>query len=112
MSFSVRFVDAGQLRPSVPEAAVVWDGDGSAVFTVRDGEAARTPVTISSRGEGTVLLDGRIGRDTLVITKGVQKVRAGQSVAVIDAPSRPMTEVEVAGRTRPRAADGEASARR
>jgi RND family efflux transporter MFP subunit len=97
MSFSVRFVDSGELRPSVPEAAVVWDGDGSAVFTVRDGEAERTPVTISSRRQGTVLLDGKIGRQTLVITEGVQKVRAGQSVEVIDRPSRPVTEVQVAG---------------
>ena len=97
MSFSVRFVDTGQERPSVPEAAVVWDGDGSAIFTVRDGKAERTPVTISSRREGTVLLDARIDADTLVITEGVQKVRTGQQVAIVDAPQREAAEVQVAG---------------
>ncbi len=96
MSFSVRFVDSGVELPSVPEAAVVWDGDGSAVFTVEDGEAQRTPVTISSRRDGIVLLDGDIDRDTLVIVEGVQKVRTGQAVEIVDAPQRPETEVEVA----------------
>lgn len=97
MSFSVRFVDSGQTRPAVPEAAVVWDGDGSAVFTVNDGEAVRTPVTIASRREGIVLLEAPIDENTLIITEGVQKVRAGQEVAIIDAPSRAVTEVQVAG---------------
>lgn len=95
MSFSVRFADSGQVRPSVPEAAVVWDGDGSAVFTVNDGKAERTPVTISSRRDGSVLLDAPIRRNTLVIIEGVQKVRAGQAVALIDAPARAPAEVRV-----------------
>lgn len=96
MSFSVRFVDSGVLRPSVPEAAVVWDGDGSAVFTVRDGKAERTPVTIASRRTGVVLLDARIANDTLIITEGVQKVRSGQAVNIIDPPSQPSANIEVA----------------
>jgi RND family efflux transporter MFP subunit len=95
MSFSVRFVDPGQMRPTVPEAAVVWDGDGSAVYTVRDGEARRTPVTISSRREGLVLLDAPLAQDSLVITEGVQKVRTGQSVAIIEAPERAEADVQV-----------------
>ena len=96
MSFSVRFVDTGATRPSVPEAAVVWDGDGSAVFTVREGKAERTPITISSRGEGIVLLDGDIDENTLIITEGVQKVRNGQAVAIVDPPARAPAEVNVA----------------
>ena len=98
MSFSVRFVDSGQQRPAVPEEAVVWDGDGSAIFTVKDGAATRTPVTISSRREGIVLLDAPVDKDTLIIIEGVQKVRPGQKVAIIDPRERPAAEVEVAGR--------------
>ena len=96
MSFSVRFVDSGAKRPSVPEAAGVWDGDGSAVFIVRDGKAERTPITISSRREGIVLLDGDIDEDTLIIIEGVQKVRSGQAVAIVDPPTRAPAEVNVA----------------
>lgn len=96
MSFSVRFVDSGVMRPAVPEAAVVWDGDGSAVFTVRDGKAERTPVTIVSRRTGVVLLDARIDDKTLIITEGVQKVRSGQTVQIIDPPSQPTANIEVA----------------
>ena len=97
MSFSVRFVDTGQTRPAVPEAAVIWDGDGSAVFTVREGQAERTPVTISSRREGQVLLDASIGKDTLIIIEGVQKVRSGQKVAIIEPTSPPAADVQVSG---------------
>lgn len=97
MSFSVRFVDSGVQRPAVPEAAVVWDGDGSAVFTVKNGEAERMPVTISSRREGVVLLDAPIDSGTLVIIEGVQKVRTGQKVEIINPPERPDAQVEVAG---------------
>ncbi len=98
MSFSVRFVDSGQDRPAVPEAAVVWGGEGSAIFAVREGKAARIPVTITSRREGLALLSADIAPGTLVIVEGVQKVREGQPVKLVR-PARPSeAEVEVAGR--------------
>lgn len=97
MSFSVRFTDSGQMRPAVPEAAVMWTGEGSSVFAVRDGKAVRVPVSIASRRDGTVLLDAAIGRDTPIIIEGVQKVREGQAVRLIEQAERAPAEVEVAG---------------
>jgi RND family efflux transporter MFP subunit len=95
MSFSVRFAAEGAERPTVPEAAVMWTGDGSSIFGVRDGAAVRIPVTITSRREGVALLDAPIERGTLVIIEGVQKVREGQAVTLVEPPKRDAAEVEV-----------------
>lgn len=95
MSFSVRFVDSGVSRPAVPEAAVVWGGEGSSVFTVRDGKAVKVPVTITSRREGAVLLDAEIAAGALVIVEGVQKVREGQAVKLVRPPKVREAAVEV-----------------
>lgn len=95
MSFSVRFVGQGQTRASAPEAAVMWTGDGSSIFIVRDGAAVRVPVTITSRRDGIALLDGQIEPETLIIIEGVQKVREGQAVNLVQQPVRDATEVEV-----------------
>ncbi len=96
MSFSVRFADSGQLRPAVPEAAVMWTGEGSSVFAVRDGKAVRVPVTIASRRDGLVLLEAKIAKGTPIIVEGVQKLREGQAVTLVKEPARDAAEVEVA----------------
>ncbi|MEE4317558.1 MAG: efflux RND transporter periplasmic adaptor subunit [Erythrobacter sp.] len=96
MSFSVRFADSGQLRPAVPEAAVMWTGDGSSVFVVREGKAVRVPVTIAARREGLALLEAKIAKGTPIIVKGVQKLREGQGVTLVKPPVREAAKVEVA----------------
>ena len=97
MSFSVRFTDRGRVRPAVPEAAVMWTGEGSAVFAVRDGKAVRVPVSIASRRDGIVLLEAAIGRGTPIIIEGVQKVREGQTVRLVQQSRRAPADVKVAG---------------
>ncbi|WP_343345018.1 efflux RND transporter periplasmic adaptor subunit [Sphingomicrobium sp. XHP0239] len=87
MSFRVRYRDFGVTRPAVPEAAVIWGGEGSYVWSVREGEAVRVPVTITSRSDGVVLLDAPLERGDLVIVEGVQKVRDGQAVNLVQ-PTR------------------------
>ncbi|TRD11793.1 efflux RND transporter periplasmic adaptor subunit [Erythrobacter insulae] len=94
MSFSVRFVGSGQLRAAVPEASVVWSGDGSSIFAVRDGKAQRVPVTIASRRDGLALLDAQVEKGTLIIVEGVQKVREGQAVELVKPMERPAAQVE------------------
>lgn len=96
MSFAVRFADSGRLRPAVPEAAVMWTGDGSSVFAVKNGKAVRVPVTIASRRDGLALLEAKIAKATPIIVKGVQKVREGQAVTRVKPVVREPAKVEVA----------------
>ncbi|MBB5731644.1 RND family efflux transporter MFP subunit [Altererythrobacter atlanticus] len=95
MSFRVRYSGAGTMRPAVPEEAIVWGGEGSYLWTVRDGAAARMPVTITSRRDGLALVDAPLGANDLVIVEGVQKVREGQEVALVEPRVQPAQEVRV-----------------
>lgn len=95
MSFAVRFADSGQLRPAVPEAAVMWTGDGSSVFAVREGKAVRVPITIAARRDGLALLEADIAKGTSIIVEGVQKLREGQAVTLVSPPVRDAVNVEV-----------------
>ena len=97
MSFRIGFELPGQSYPAVPEASIVWGGDGAFVWAVRDGKTARVPVTIVNRQEGFVLVrSDRLTEGSWIVEQGVQKVRQG-------------TEVEMpatSGDTTPVAGDG------
>ena len=91
MSFRVVFTWAGEVRPVVPEQAIVWGGEGSHLFLVRDGKAVRIPVTITARREGQVFVDGAIREQDRVIVEGVQKIRDGQDIRLVQ-PGRGATQ--------------------
>lgn len=95
MSFRVRFTGAGEARPAVPEEAIVWGGEGAYVWVLREGEAVRRPVTITSRRDGLALVDGAVGPRDLVIVEGVQKVREGQEVRLVQRAAAPVRDVRV-----------------
>jgi len=80
MSFRVQFSLPGLAYPSVPEAALVWGGDGAYLWAVEDGQAKRLPVTIISRDSGDVLVMADLEEGDLIIAEGVQKVREGTPV--------------------------------
>ena len=98
MSFRVAFARAGEARPVVPEEAIVWGGEGSHLFVVRDGKAVRVPVTITSRREGTVFVDGALRRSDRVIVEGVQKVRDGQEIRLVRGGTAARQQVEMRDR--------------
>ncbi|WP_233350541.1 efflux RND transporter periplasmic adaptor subunit [Henriciella barbarensis] len=98
MSFRIGFELPGQQYPSVPEASIVWGGDGAFVWAVRNGETARVPVTIVNRMEGMVLIRGDIPEGSWIVEEGVQKVRQGTPV-----------EMPASRDTRPVATNGLAS---
>lgn len=83
MSFRVRFAGSGVVRPAVPEEAIVWGGEGSYLWQVVNNEARRVPLTIASRRDGMALVDAAVGESDLVIVEGVQKVREGQAVDLV-----------------------------
>ncbi|MDG6077881.1 efflux RND transporter periplasmic adaptor subunit [Erythrobacter litoralis] len=95
MSFRVVFTRAGEARPVVPEQAIVWGGEGSHLFVVRDGKAVRIPVTITARREGQVFVDGAIRSQDRVIVEGVQKVRDGQDIRLVRGGSQGTQTVQV-----------------
>jgi membrane fusion protein (multidrug efflux system) len=77
-----------QERPAVliPEEAVVAEGDQTFVFTVQDAHAERRVVRLGQRQAGTVeVLDG-VEAGVAVVREGVQRLRDGAAVRVVDQP--------------------------
>jgi RND family efflux transporter MFP subunit len=89
MSFRVSFTSEGRSYPIVPEAAIVWGGDGAYLWVVEDGRAVRRPVAIVSRQEGFVLVDADLAEGSLIVGEGVQKVREGSPVEAGSSPRSP-----------------------
>lgn len=88
MSFRIGFDLPGPAYPSVPEASIVWGGDGAFIWAVENGKAQRVQVTIVSRKEGRVLVKGDIAEGSWIVEEGVQKVRQG---APVEMPTRSQT---------------------
>lgn len=100
MSFRVTFDIPGQSYPAVPEAAILWGGQGSYVWAVREGQAHRLPVTIVSRAEGYVLVRGELPAGSLIVEEGVQKVREGTPVTSVSQDTGPVSGPPSAGAER------------
>ncbi|MEM9838666.1 MAG: efflux RND transporter periplasmic adaptor subunit [Pseudomonadota bacterium] len=86
MSFEVRFAVTGRDYPSVPETSIVWGTNGAYVWVIEGGRATEKSVSVISRQDGKVLVDGDLARGDLVIAEGVQKVREGALVTYEGAP--------------------------
>ncbi|MEM5518011.1 efflux RND transporter periplasmic adaptor subunit [Henriciella sp. AS95] len=84
MSFRISFEIPGESLPSVPEASIVWGGDGAYLWAVEDGRVERVPVTIVSRTEGKVLVRSDIKEGDWIVEEGVHKVRQGAPVQMPD----------------------------
>lgn len=70
---------------SVPEQAIVPQGDGQFVFKIVDGKVKLTKVVIGTRREGRVeIVDGLAAGDQ-VVTAGQLKIRDGTPVSVVNA---------------------------
>lgn len=84
MAFFVRMTFSGDSLPTVDPLSVQWSRDGSFVWAVRDGKAVRVPILIRQRTASTVLVEGDLSEGELVVTEGLQNLRPGAPVAVID----------------------------
>lgn len=80
MSFRIGFDIPGQAYPVVPEAAIIWGGDGAYVWAVENGLTTRVSVTIVDRQDGNVLVRAPIPEGSIIVSEGVQKVREGTPV--------------------------------
>lgn len=84
-AFEVTLSFAGDDLPAVDPLAIQWSSDGSFVWVVRDGQAVRVPVVIRQRNSDTVLVEGALVEDDMVVTEGVQSLRPGGNVEVVTA---------------------------
>ncbi|WP_102109722.1 efflux RND transporter periplasmic adaptor subunit [Oceaniglobus roseus] len=99
MAFSVALSIPGEVLPAVDPLALQWSAEGSFVWLVREGKAARVPVAIRQRNADAILVAGELSEDEMVVTEGVQSLRPGAEVevvegaAVADAVAPPATSV-------------------
>jgi len=70
---------------SVPEAAIVPQGDSQFVFKIVDGKAKLTKVVTGTRREGRVEIVEGLALGDEVVTAGQLKIRDGSAVSVIGA---------------------------
>lgn len=81
MLLNVGIESAPRTGLSVPELAVVGEGENRFVFTVdAQGQARRTPVRTGVRAEGRVEIVGGLRPGQRVVTEGVVKVADGMQV--------------------------------
>lgn len=84
MSFKINVEIPGRSFPQVPEAAIIWGGDGPYIWLVDNEQTRRQSVTIVSRKQGMVLVNAPIKENAIVIAEGVQKVREGTQVEFVN----------------------------
>lgn len=71
---------------TIPEEAIVVEGDATTVFLFADGKALKRDVKVGSRQFGSVeVLDGLAAGDP-VVTRGVHRLRDGMPVRDANAP--------------------------
>lgn len=86
-AFAVTLSFPGDTLPSVDPLAIQWSGDGAYLWAARDGQAQRIPVTIRQRNADSVLVEGAIAEGDLVIIEGVQTLRQGAEIEIVEGAS-------------------------
>ncbi|MCR9150480.1 MAG: efflux RND transporter periplasmic adaptor subunit [Rhodobacteraceae bacterium] len=97
MAFAVTMEFAGAALPSVDPLSVQWSSEGSFVWAVRDGKAARVPVTIRQRNADAVIVEGDLAPGEVVVTEGVQSLRPGAEVTVAEPRGAEAAQVAAPG---------------
>lgn len=80
MLMTVTIEAQARTSPAVPELAIVGEGEQSFVFTVENGKAKRIPVRTGLRQNGLVEIVEGLSAGQRVVTEGVVKIAAGQTV--------------------------------
>jgi RND family efflux transporter MFP subunit len=80
LSFVVDLTIPGKTYPTVHELALQWRKGVSYVWRVRDDKAEKVVVRSIKRLNSTILIEGDISKDDLVVVEGVQRLRPGRQV--------------------------------
>lgn len=84
MAFSVALSFAGDAVLALEPLSLQWSSEGAFVWAVREGKAARVPVTILQRTADSVLVKADLDPGEPVVTEGVQSLRPGAEVSIAD----------------------------
>ncbi|MBD9372863.1 efflux RND transporter periplasmic adaptor subunit [Rhizobium sp. ARZ01] len=85
MSFSVTMHFQGDRYPSVDPLALQWSADGSYVWRIVDDKAEKVPVKLIQRNPDKVLVDAELAENDAVATEGLQRLRDGSEVKILNA---------------------------
>jgi hypothetical protein len=85
MSFRVVLELDGAVWPVVPEVALQWGATGPYVWAVRENQAERVRARVMQRRQGRVLVDAELAAGERVVAEGVQRMREGTPVRLLDA---------------------------
>ncbi|MGE0621825.1 MAG: efflux RND transporter periplasmic adaptor subunit [Pseudomonadales bacterium] len=85
MSFRVLLDLNGAVWPVVPEVSLQWGASGPYVWAVREGRAERVPARVIQRRQGRVLIEAALAAGDQVVAEGVQRMREGIPVRLLDA---------------------------
>lgn len=84
MFLSIELLIEERLSVSVPEEAIVTQADGTFVYMLTDDRAQKQRVALGDRGNGLVEINDGIDAGQPVIVSGIQAVRDGVAVSVLD----------------------------
>ncbi|WP_333607040.1 efflux RND transporter periplasmic adaptor subunit [Arsukibacterium sp.] len=84
MSFRVTLELLGEAYAVVPEAALLWGATGAYVWIEQENKAKKVEVQIKQRLSGRVLVSADLQKGDMLITEGVQTLRAGQTVRSVN----------------------------
>jgi RND family efflux transporter MFP subunit len=85
MGIKVRFLEDGNAAvarafPTIPEGALLRDGEATSVWVVTDGRAARRPVTVGETIDGRVTVTDGVQSGEAVIVGPPARLREGAAV--------------------------------
>ncbi|HEX8045899.1 efflux RND transporter periplasmic adaptor subunit [Rhizobium sp.] len=80
MSFNVGMRFAGETFPSVDPLSVQWDGEGSYVWRVIDGNSSKVRVSVVQHNPDVVLVQADLKDGDRIVTEGLQRVTEGGAV--------------------------------
>ncbi len=84
MSFKVFWFIAGPEVFAVPEIALQWSQEGSYIWRVEDFVVKKVPIKVLSRKAGQILVEGQLQQDDQVVVEGVQRMREGLEVCILE----------------------------
>ncbi|MGB7336246.1 MAG: efflux RND transporter periplasmic adaptor subunit [Salaquimonas sp.] len=84
MAFKVEMRFDGEEFSSVDPLAIQWDSNGSYVWQIdTEGKAVKKPARIVQRNPESVLVEAELVEGDLVVTEGIQNLRAGANVKIM-----------------------------